>query len=224
MYCASGPTGRIVAPRPCRYFSGLRFDRTFVAAPVVLRANKVRSFVKQLTALSISIAAFAAVATFVYLSVGTLLLWATFIAWGCFYHCGGDNDALRKTIVGTAFGCFLAWIAAVAILGIPLAATIGLPAWAAIVVGITVFVACMSANLKPFAVIPATVYGYASTFAFLLQTPGKLALANLLSLSLANGPILVAISLALGAFFGLASAKLGAAMMAKPTTARTASA
>ena len=48
----------------------------------------------------------------------------------------------------------------------------------------------------------------------LLQTPGKLALANLLSPSLANGPIVVAISLAIGTCFALASAKVGALLTA----------
>ena len=31
-----------------------------------------------------------------------LLVWAGFIAWGCFFHTGGDNKALVKTIVGNA--------------------------------------------------------------------------------------------------------------------------
>lgn len=169
---------------------------------------------KQLTALSISIAAFAAIATFLYLSLGGIVIWAAFLSWACFYHSGGDMSAFRNTLVGTTFGCFLAWIAAVVLLALPFAATIGLPAWAAIVVGTTVFLACISANFKPFAIIPATFYGYAGTFAFLLQTPGKLALVNLLSPTLANGPIVVAISLAIGTCFALASAKVGALLTA----------
>lgn len=179
---------------------------------------------KQLTALSISIAAFAVIATFLYLSLGTIVIWAAFLSWACFYHSGGDTAAFRNTLVGNTYGCFLAWLAAVVILAVPLAGSIGLPAWAAIVVGATVFIACISANLKPFAVIPATFYGYAGTFAFLLQTPGKLALANLLSPSFANGPIVVALSLALGACFGLASAKVGALLMARPSPSMTAKA
>lgn len=171
---------------------------------------------KQLTALSLSIAVFAAIATLLYLSLGGIVIWAAFLSWACFYHSGGDSAAFRNTLVGNTYGCFLAWIAAIVILAIPLAGTIGLPAWAAIVVGLTVFIACISAYAKPFAVIPATFYGYAGTFAFLLQTPGKLSLANLLSVSLNNGPIVVAISLAIGACFGLASAKVGGMLMAKP--------
>ncbi|GAC1311257.1 MAG: hypothetical protein NVS2B3_16660 [Vulcanimicrobiaceae bacterium] len=171
---------------------------------------------KQLTALSLSIAAFAVIATFLYLSLGGILIWAAFLAWACFYHSGGDMAAFKSTLICNTYGCALAWLAAVVILALPLAATIGLPAWAAIVVGLTVFLACIAAYLKPLSVIPATFYGYAGTFAFLLQTPGKLALANLLSPTLANGPIVVAISLALGACFGLASARVGALLMAKP--------
>ncbi|GAC1588430.1 MAG: hypothetical protein NVS3B28_13740 [Candidatus Velthaea sp.] len=178
---------------------------------------------KQLTALSISIAILAGVATFFYLSVGGILIWAAFLSWACFYHSGADNAALRNTIVGNTFGCFMAWVAAVALLAIPLGASIGLPAWAAIVVTATVFIVCIAANVKAFAVIPASFYGYAATFAFLLQTPGKLTLPNLFSVSLSNGPIVVALSLAIGALFGIASAKVGAMLMAKaPPRAQTA--
>ena len=174
---------------------------------------------KQLTAISLSVALLALIATWLYLSVGTILIWAAFLAWASFYHSGSDNDALRNTVVCTIFGCFMAWIAAVAILAIPLAAKLGLPFWAAIVVGITVFIVCYAANVKALALIPATFYGYAGTFAFLLQTPGKLSLANLTSLSLNNAPIVVGISLVIGAGFAYASAKLAEALTAKTKAA-----
>ncbi|MEJ2435978.1 MAG: DUF1097 family protein [Pseudolabrys sp.] len=56
----------------------------------------------QTTALSISIAVLGAI--WAYLALGPFssftLVWAGFIAWGCFFHTGGDNSALAKTIVG----------------------------------------------------------------------------------------------------------------------------
>jgi hypothetical protein len=173
--------------------------------------------VKQLTALTISIGVLAAVATWLFLAVGGILIWAAFLAWACFYHTGGDRDALRNTVVGNVFGSLVGWVAAIVILAVPLAATLTLPIWAAIVVGITVAILVYAANIKAFSVIPAGFYGYAATFAFLLQTPGKLTLANLLSLSLSNAFLVVALSMVIGAVFGYVSATAGAALMKKET-------
>ncbi len=164
-----------------------------------------------LTALSVSIAVLGGIATWAFLGFGGgLLIWAAFIAWGCFFHCGGDTNALKNTIVGNLFGCFMAWLSAVIILAIPGANALGLPLWAGIVVGVLVFVLCMAANIKAFSVIPATVYGFAASFAFLLQTKDMLSLSNLTSVSFNNSLVVVALSMIIGALFGFASAKGGA--------------
>ena len=59
----------------------------------------------QLVALSLSIAVLGAIWAFLALGplAGFVLVWAGFIAWGCFFHTGGDQKALIKTICGT--GC-----------------------------------------------------------------------------------------------------------------------
>ncbi len=168
----------------------------------------------QLVALSVSIGLLGGVATILYLKLG-LLIWAGFIAWACFFHSGGDTNALKNTIVGNAFGAFCAWVAAVIILSIPLAETLSLPVWAGIVVGLTVLGLCLGAHIKAFSVIPASVYGYAAVFAYLLQTADSMTKAKLLSVSMGNGLILVIVSMAIGALFGLASGKVGSALTAK---------
>ncbi len=161
----------------------------------------------KMVALSLSIGVLGGIAAWAFLSVGGILIWAAFIGWACFFHLGGDNNALRNTIVGTIFGSIAAWIAAVVILAIPLADKLTLPLWAGIVVGVTVWAICYAANIKALSSIPANVYGYAATFAFLLQTPDALSLSSLMSLSLGNAVITVSLSLAIGAVLGLASAK-----------------
>jgi hypothetical protein len=165
-----------------------------------------------LAALSLSIGILGGIATWFFLSVGGLLIWAAFIAWGCFFHTGGDVNALRATIIGNLFGAVVATVAALAILMIPGAATLGLPLWAGIVVAITAWAICIAANVKMFSVIPANVYGYAATFAFLLQTPEKLSVEALTSISMNNGLIVVGLSMVIGAVLGFLSGKLGAAM------------
>lgn len=167
-----------------------------------------------LVSLSISIGILAGIMTWGFLSPwsGPILVWAAFVAWGCFYHCGGDNAALKNTIVGNFFGVVCAWIAALGILGIPLAETLTLPVWAGIVVGVVVVVVVLAAHIQAFAVIPASVYGFAAAFAFLLQTPEKLSLGALTSASMDNVVIVVPISMIIGALFAIGSAKLGGAM------------
>jgi hypothetical protein len=168
--------------------------------------------VSQLSKLSLSIAVLGAVATWLFLTVGGILIWAAFVGWGCYFHNGGNNEALKTTIVNNVFGSLCAWVAALLILGIPLAASLTLPVWAGIGVGVMVWVLCMAANVKALSSIPSGVYGFASTFAFLLQTPDALSIAALTAPSLANGFIVVSVSMVIGAFFGLASGKLAALM------------
>jgi len=169
----------------------------------------------QLVALSISIGLLGGIATFIYLKLG-LAIWAGFIAWACFFHCGGDSNALKQTIVGNIFGAICAWVAALIILTVPLGDSLGLPLWAGIVVGITVFIMCIAANIKALAVIPASVYGYAATFAYLLLTAQAMVIAEMTAVDFKrNAFLFVVISMALGALFGMASAKLGAALAKK---------
>jgi hypothetical protein len=169
----------------------------------------------QLVALSVSIGLLGGIATFLYLNLG-LAIWAGFIAWACFFHCGGDSNALKQTIVGNIFGAVCAWIAAFIILSFPMGDTLGLPLWAGIVVGITVFALCMAAHIKALSVIPASVYGYAATFAYLLLTAQAMVIAEMTAMDFKrNASLFVVISMVLGALFGMASAKLGAALAKK---------
>lgn len=174
----------------------------------------------QLSKLSLSIAVLGAVATWLFLSVGGILIWAAFIGWGCYFHNGGDNAALKTTIINNVFGSLCATVAALLILAIPLANTLTLPVWAGIAVGVLVWVLCMAANVKALSSIPSGVYGFAATFAFLLQTPDKLSIPALTSLSLNNGFIVVSVSMIIGVIFGFASSKL-AAMMPSATSPAT---
>jgi hypothetical protein len=163
--------------------------------------------------LSVSIGLLGGIATIVYVKLG-LPIWAGFIAWACFFHSGGDGNALKNTIVGNAFGAFWAWVAALIILSFPMADYLGLPVWVGIVVGITVLVLCLAAHINAFSSIPASVYGYAAIFAFLLQTADSMTKEKLMSASLANALVCVTLSMAIGAVFGIASSKLGGALTA----------
>jgi len=173
----------------------------------------------QLSALSLSIAVLGAI--WAYLALGPLsgcvLVWAGFIAWGCFFHTGANNNALTKTIVGTAYGALIGWIALLIIVNVAMPA-LG-TVWPAIVVGVTVFFLVIVASINLLSVVPANVYGYAAIVAYSLQTPSAPPssgpLQNLTSASCANPLILLVFSLVIGALFGFASNKLSAALAKK---------
>jgi hypothetical protein len=169
-----------------------------------------------LLALSLSIGVLGAIATILFLKFG-LLIWAAFIAWACFFQSGGNTAGLRSTIVCNIFGAFLAWVAAIVIVSFPYAASLTLPVWAGIMVGLTVLVLCLSAQVPALSSIPASVYGYAAVFAYLLQTPDAMSRDKLMSPSMANAFVLVAISMIIGALFGLVSGKVAGALTAKAT-------
>lgn len=171
----------------------------------------------QLVALSLSIGILGGVATFLYLKIAGLLIWAGFIAWACFFHSGGTTEALKNTIVGNVFGAFIAWIAAVILVSTPdMGTSLGLPLWAGIVVGLTVLVLCLAAHIKALSSIPASVYGYAAVFAFLLGNAAtNLTKDALMAANFQNAFVAVAVSMIIGALFGLASGKMGAALTKK---------
>lgn len=167
---------------------------------------------KPLNATALSVALLAAICTWGYLSIGTILAWAAFVAWGCFFLSGGDEAALKSTIISNIFGCFMGWLGAVMILGLPVGQFVGDQVWPAMVVFVTVVIYILASQIPAVASVPGTTFGYASTFAFLLQTPDRLVLSKLLSFSFENAFIVVSVSMVGGALFGFASAKLSAAL------------
>jgi hypothetical protein len=171
----------------------------------------------QLVALSLSIAVLGAIWAFLALGplAGFVLVWAGFIAWGCFFHSGGDNKALLKTIAGNAYGSLVAWIALLIIVNVPIP---GLgTVWPAIVVGVTVFFLVIVASVDALSAVPANVYGYAATVAYSLHQPS--ALQNLGAPGFANPLILLIVSMIIGAIFGYVSGQLAKALTKAKTAA-----
>jgi hypothetical protein len=174
---------------------------------------------KQLVALALSIAVLGAI--WAYLALGPLsgyvLVWAGFIAWGCYFHSGADNKALTRTIAGTCYGALIGWIVLLLVVNTSVPA-LGV-AWPAILVGVTVFFLVIVASIDLLSVVPANVYGYAAIVAYSLHQPsadpGIGPLKNLTSGSIANPLILLIVSLVIGAFFGLFSGKLAGALTKK---------
>ncbi|MEI6544128.1 MAG: DUF1097 domain-containing protein [Methylococcales bacterium] len=164
----------------------------------------------KLTALSLSIGGLAGVATFLAVgpASGLFFIWAATIAWAAYFFLGATKEALINTIVCGIFGVFLAWFTAILLTNVSPDVVLGFPLVAGITVAVSVVVLCLAANIPQLATIPASVLGYSSTFAYLLQTPDKLNQDVLLSISLSNPLIVISISIVIGTYFGQWSAQL----------------
>ena len=159
---------------------------------------------KPLTATSLSIAIFGAIATWLALSPlsGFVLIWAIFIAWAAFAALGADNGAFKSTVICGVFGVVVGWVGAYLFLALPFAEMLGVPLWAAIVVAVTAFIVVFAANIAVLGAVPASVLAYAATFAYLLQTEGKMSLTTLQTVSFDNPLLIISLSVVLGAVFG----------------------
>lgn len=136
---------------------------------------------------------------------GMYFIWAVFIFTATGVALGGTPAAFRNLVVCGTLGVALAWLASVIVLNVPLAPVLTLPVWAAIVVGATTALMPLASHIRLFPAIPATVVGYASTFAYLLQTPEKLSNAVLFGLSASNPLFVMIASLLIAAAFGIVS-------------------
>jgi hypothetical protein len=167
-----------------------------------------------ITALAVSISVLGGIATYLLLSpIGLgLQIWIAFVAWGTFYHCGGQEAGLGKAITHLVFGAVMAYIALLLVTQIPLGASLGVPLWAGICVLITVFIVVYAAKWPILSDIPASVFGFAPT-AGLALAGNKL--GALTSGSLENPFINAVLSLIVGAVFGYISQKIALALVKK---------
>jgi uncharacterized protein DUF1097 len=165
------------------------------------------------TALAIVIGVLGAVATWLY--VGPLAglglqIWATFIAWACFYHTGGGEDGLKNTIPSNIWGAICATVALVLVAKMG-GGAMGAGLW----VGLTVLVLILGSQIPLLSSIPAGVYGYAAVAGFGLLKGG-----DAMDFGLGTGPFTtIVVSMVIGAVLGYVSQKI-AVMLTEGAKAR----
>lgn len=165
-----------------------------------------------LIALAVSIGVFATAATWLFLGPLAAMLmqiWQAFIAWACFFHCGGDVEGLKKTVICMSFG---AVVGALSVLLVSQLGALGALA-APVAVGIGAAAIVLAAHLGILATIPASVYGFAAVAGLIL----------LKGVAPINAVVPTVLSIVVGAAFGFASAKL-AGLLTKSASASTAKA
>jgi Protein of unknown function (DUF1097) len=158
------------------------------------------------TALAISVGVLGAIATYLFLGPlgGALAIWAAFIAWGCFFHCGGKEQGLQSAILNNAAGAVIGGLTLLAA-GAAIGGSLPAAVWPAICVGIGVAAMVLLANVPVFSVIPAQVYGFASVVAYTLM---KDAGGSLTAASMENPVVMIILSMIIGAVFGYVSEKV----------------
>jgi hypothetical protein len=158
------------------------------------------------TALAISVGVLGAIATWLFLGPlgGMLAIWAAFIAWGCYFHCGGKEQGLQSAILNNAAGAVIGGLTLMAA-GAAIGGSLPAAVWPAICVGIGVAAMVLLANVPVFSSIPAQVYGFAAVVAYTLM---KDAGGSLTAASMENPVVVVILSMIVGAVFGYVSEKV----------------
>lgn len=153
----------------------------------------------------------AAIVSWIFLQYPGLLLWAAFIGWASFAQCGGNNAALKKSVACNLFGVAMAWL-----VGVPIAlgaAGLPIPLAAAGLIAVVTPVIILASKVPQLSVVPATFFGFAASFAYLVQTPGKLDPHVMTAASLDNVVIVVSLSLIAGAGLGVLHGRIAGALM-----------
>lgn len=154
-----------------------------------------------LISLAVSIGVLAVVATWLFLGPLASMdvqIWQGFIAWACFYHCGGKAEGAQKTAVCMVFG------AVVGAVSVMLAGQLGaLGALAApVAVGIGAAVIVLAAHISLLGTIPASVYGFAAVAGLIL----------LKGMAPTQALVPTIVSIILGTVFGWLSEAIGSKM------------
>jgi len=161
------------------------------------------------TALAIVIGVMGGIATWLY--VGPLAglglqIWATFIAWACFYHCGGKEAGLKNTITNNIWGAIMGMIAVLLVVHVGG----GNPLVIGVIVAVTVFVLIIAAQVPMISVIPAGVYGYAAVAGFALLNGG-----DPMGVGTLAPFVYVVVSMVIGAVLGFISEKIASGLTQK---------
>jgi hypothetical protein len=160
---------------------------------------------KKTEALTVSIGVLAVIDTYVTATVFPVPVWVTFIAWASFFVVGGGPRGFVQSVASNLTGLFIASLSLLAIANAgptPLVAAICVGAGSAAMVQVS--------KLKLLNVLPAIVWGFASTVATTVAT-GK----AITTPGIQNPALVAAAALVTGAVFGIVSETFAEAMSHK---------
>ncbi|CAB3754724.1 DUF1097 domain-containing protein [Paraburkholderia solisilvae] len=158
---------------------------------------------KQSDAYTLSIGMLAVVDTWLTSTVLPIPVWVTFIAWASFFVLGGGTAGFLKSVASNLTGLVISSLTLLAI-----ATTSNTAMAIALCVGIGSAAMVQASKIKLLDVLPAIVWGFASTVGTTVAT-GK----AITTLAPSNPALVAAAALVIGAVFGFVSEWLGNALM-----------
>jgi hypothetical protein len=154
-----------------------------------------------LTAAAVAAALLAAASVLAFSAMPDLFVWAAFIGWASYDHSGATPQAALRSSAGLIFGVVMAWAVAVVVAAgtLPLSASLA----TAITAGIASFLIVVASAGPILSIVPATFYGFASTFAYLSLVPGAFTISAMTSPNWKNAIVAVSLSLLIGTGLGI---------------------
>ena len=165
---------------------------------------------QQMTAMSVGIGIFGALATYLTATVLPLPVWVIFIAWASFFAAGGVIKGLVKSVASNVTGVIIATLSLVAATKLG-----GSPIAAAVCVGLGSAAMVQVGRAELLAFTPCVVFGFAST----VGTSAALGLPIMHS-GIDNPALVAAAAVATGGIFGIAHESF-ASMLTKGSDEKT---
>jgi hypothetical protein len=165
-----------------------------------------------LAAAALAAALVAAASVLAFSAMPALFVWAAFIGWASYDHSGATLQAALRSSAALVFGVVMAWAVAVVVAAgiLPLSASLA----TAVTAGIASFLIVLASAGPILSIVPATFYGFASTFAYLSLVPGAFTINAMAGLNLKNAIVAVPISLLIGTGLGIAQGWLASVLAA----------
>lgn len=157
---------------------------------------------KQAEAYTLSIGVLAVVDTWLTATVFHIPVWVTFIAWASFFVLGGGTAGFVKSVASNVTGLVISSLTLLVI-----ANTSKTALAIAICVGVGSAAMVQASKIKLLDVLPAIVWGFASTVGTTVAT-GK----SITTVGLSNPALVAAAALVTGAVFGFVSERVGNAL------------
>jgi hypothetical protein len=148
-----------------------------------------------------------------------LFVWAAFIGWASYDHSGATAQAALRSSAALVFGVIMAWAVALVVAAGTL--PLNTPLATAVAAGIASFLIVLASATPILSTVPATFYGFASTFAYLSLVPGAFTINAMTAFDWENIVVAMPLSLLIGSCLGVAQGRLAQAFAAgKTATAR----
>jgi hypothetical protein len=175
----------------------------------------IKMNLSSLTATALAAALVAAASVLAFSAVPHLFVWAAFIGWASYDHSGATPQAALRSSAALFFGVAMAWgVAIVVATGtLPLNA----PVATAVAAGVASFLIVLASAAPILSIVPATFYGFASTFAYLSLVPGAFKIDSMAAFNWENAIVTMPVSLLIGTTLGIAQGSLARVLVAGET-------